>query len=174
MKGAIFARPSSPVIAADQKRADQQNDRTIQQDFAVKPAVHGVAGLAVSCNKPEGGHDGGGLHDRGGGNHVAFGCDPAAFQYRGCGDKSHDGDRAVVCGDGCLVDCAEAGHRAQKGESDERQDERQDARDHQCCDKSAVDPVGCNACAAFEADGEEKIDRHPLGHGLGDGQVGTR
>ena len=68
----------------------------------------------------------------------------------------------------------EARHDPQQRKCNQRQREGQDDAHQKRHQERGVDPVIGHACAAFEADGEQQVDRHPLGNGFGDGEVGFR
>ena len=70
------------------------------------------------------------------------------------------------------IQTAEVAHHMQQRKCDQRQYGGQDNARHQRQRQRGVDAVIGHADPALEPDGEQQIDRHALGHRLGDVQIG--
>ncbi len=164
------------LLAGDpayEERADEQDDRPVEQDLAPKPLVH-VRPVARAHDEPERREDRGRLHYRGHRDHVAFIGDARALQDRRRRDEGHDGDRAVMRRHRRRVEERQPRQDAQVAEGHEGQQERQDHPRDQRAEERRVHAMRRDARAALEADREEQVDRQPLRYRLGDRQVRPR
>ena len=69
------------------------------------------------------------------------------------------------------VQARQARHDVEQCKCDQGQQEGQDNPRQQAQPQRGVDAVIRDAHPPFESDGEQQVDRHAFGHGLGDAQV---
>ncbi len=116
-----------------------------------------------------------GRTDRGGdGDHVTLGRKPRRLQDGRAGDEGHDADRPVMRRNRRGVGGRQPCHHFQQGEGCKGNDEGQDHPGHKGRPQADIKPMVSHRHPALEADGEQKVDRHPLRHGFRNGQLAAR
>lgn len=174
MKLSISASPRFSGDPADGECSEKQNDGAVEQDLAPEVAADAVGTATAARDQPESGQDCRRLHRGCDSHHVAFRRDSHPAEKRTGSDKGYDRDRAVMPCHGRGIDDGDPRHQAQQSEGDHREQQRQHDAGNQRRDEPRLHPMGRNAGAAFEADGEEQIKGQPLGYRLREGQVGAR